>query len=399
MRIKSSLKKLPLIIVILSILFSTPVFAGNSEATMNLVLEYDDIEKYVLQENLQLKSCKAAIDKLKSKIDDTEEESEEAEDSLYGLIYSINGVMNTLDSIIKRGNPADPNPVEPDTVAIAQTVRFSLSITQETLYSQIELLEDSTDDLSDQLDLSEWGYEQAKKTLISTAKNLFILNHQLTYNLKQLEITRIQLSDQLELMNKNVELGLATQLSTLDLQASVFELDASYAALVHKQAFLLLQMKGLLGLTYRDTLLLGELPKIDIYLVDSIKYDKDIDNAVKNAMSKKVKEAELKNSSITGNRKKYELLIKENDIVLNFTKKYYSLLEARDSLRINESKLNTFKLKLAQAQNNYDKGLISQMELDSLRYDYENQELKVRSDGALLFSEIESYMAMKNGAL
>jgi outer membrane protein TolC len=396
MKTKSALKKLPAIILVLSIVFSVSVSALETDQIKNISLEYRDIEKYVLEGNLQLKLSNASISKLNHDIDETEEDAEDAQDALYGLVYGINGVMDSLHAVIDK---TENDPDAADLYTIANATYLSLSVTQKNIYSQIESMEDSTDGMEDQVDLAELNYEQAEDTLVNTAQNLYILYHQLSDNLGQMDINRAQLTEQLELIRKNIELGLSTELDLTDLETSMLELDASCNALVHQKEALLLQMKGLLGLTYKDSLSIGEVPAADRSFADTIDFNKDLEEAIKNAMSIKIKEAELNNSSIYGSRRTYELKIKENEAVLSFTKKYYTLLESGDNLLVSESKLKAAELKLKQGQISFDKGMLSQTALNSLKDEAETLKLKVKSDSASLFSETENYKAMKAGML
>lgn len=398
MKMEGSIKKTVAIVVALSILFSLPVLAAVSQNKENNILNFEDIKKLVSEENLQLKLSKASINRLNNDIDDAEDSAEEAQNSLYGLVYSVNGVIRSLDDIINKFL-ADPLAVNADVAAIAQATKLSLAFTQNTLYSQIESMDDSTDGMEDQLDLSKISYEQAENTLINTAQNLFVLYHQLTNNLDQLKITSEQLSTQLDLMNKNIELGLATDLAALDLKTSILELDASKTALKHQQDALLLQIKGLVGLSYKDALTLGEIPAADRGFIDTIDFGKDLEEALLNAMSKKIKVAELNNSKTYGSRRTYELQINENNIALSFTEKYYKLIETRDNLLISESKLKVAELKQNSGKINLDKGTISHTEFKNLEDEVNTLKLKISSNAMLLFGEIANYQAMKSGML
>lgn len=403
MKIRKQLNKAAALLLTVSTLFVMPVSAADSQ-NQRVTLAYADIEKQVKENNLQLKANALSIKRLEGDIEDADEGAEEAEDSLYGLVYSINAVMNDMDEIIKKSIPDPANPEAPPSVdqnvaAIAQATRFSLSFTQNNLLSQIESMGDSTEGMEDQVELSKLSLEQAENTLVSTVQNLFVLYHQLTNNLEQLEHSRAKLNDQLTQTRQNLKLGLVTQTLIIDLETSLLELDASCTALVHQRDALLLQMKGLLGLTWKDELTVLDLPLTDRSYVDSIKLNPDIEAAIENAMSIKLKEKELDNKKIYGNSRRYELQLKENEAVLSFTKKYHALLETRDSLRVAESKFNAASLKLEEGKIKYSKGLLSETELKGLESDAKVQELKVKSESAALFNETENYKAMKAGLL
>ena len=388
MKIMKGRKKLLAITLVLSIILSLPVLAADTKAGKGGVLEYDEIKQRVLDENLQLKSAQAAMHKISNNISD--KDRKDAEDALYGAYYRTNGV---LESLVSQGASS------PEIKAIADAAAFSLEMTLKNFTAQIDSLDESFGALEDQLDFSKSSFEQAQVSLANTAQNMFVLYHQLDNNLKKLEKSRNQLADQLALVNKNIELGLAAKIDALDLETSLLELDASRTSLLHQKDALLLQLKGFIGLTYKDELALGEMPDAEKSFIDSIEFEKDLDSAVENAKSIKTKELEMKNSSITGNQRKYELQIKEQDAALAFTKKYHTLVEAKDQLLVSESKLKAAELKLGKGRISREIGQISESQLNTLLNEVETLRLEVKTNSASLFIETENYKAMKAGML
>jgi len=388
MKIMKGRKKLLAITLVLSIILSLPVLAADTKAGKGGVLEYDEIKQRVLDENLQLKSAQAAMHKISNNISD--KDRKDAEDALYGAYYRTNGV---LESLVSQGASS------PEIKVIANAAAVSLEMTVRNFTAQIDSLDESFGALEDQLDFSKSSFEQAQVSLANTAQNMFVLYHQLDNNLKKLEKSRNQLADQLALVNKNIELGLAAKIDALDLETSLLELDASRTSLLHQKDALLLQLKGFIGLTYKDELALGEMPDAEKSFIDSIEFEKDLDSAVENAKSIKTKELEMKNSSITGNQRKYELQIKEQDAALAFTKKYHTLVEAKDQLLVSESKLKAAELKLGKGRISREIGQISESQLNTLLNEVETLRLEVKTNSASLFIETENYKAMKAGML
>ncbi len=391
MKIMKGRKKLLAITLVLSIILSLPVLAADTtKAGKGGVLEYDEIKQRVLDENLQLKSAQAAMHKISNNISD--KDRKDAEDALYGAYYSTNGVLESLKEIIQGAS-------SPEIKVIANAAAVSLEMTVRNFTAQIDSLDESFGALEDQLDFSKSSFEQAQVSLANTAQNMFVLYHQMDNNLKKLEKSRNQLADQLALVNKNIELGLAAKIDALDLETSLLELDASRTSLLHQKDALLLQLKGFIGLTYKDELALGEMPDAEKSFIESIEFEKDLDSAVENAKSIKTKELEMKNSSITGNQRKYELQIKEQDAALAFTKKYHTLVEAKDQLLVSESKLKAAELKLGKGRISREIGQISESQLNTLLNEVETLRLEVKTNSASLFIETENYKAMKAGML
>lgn len=353
--------------------------------------------------SVKLDSIKEEVSSLKpdkDTPDDADADDTEQKEKIQDALNDINDIINDMDELKKK---LDASAIEiyRNVSVIAGIVKIQLETTKSNLEAQIDSLEDgdSTDALEDQLDLAEVNTEQAKAALVNSTQNLYILYHQLGNNLEQLEYNRALLQKQLEVAEVQVKYGLGTQSAIKDVKSSLLELDASRNGLEHQRDSLLLQMKGLLGLTYEDRLSLGELPQTDEHFIDSIDLEKDIGTAAENALSVKTKKEELDSSSVYGDRRKYELQGKENDAALALTKQYHTLAEAKDKLMLSESRLEDAAYKLEQGKAKYGAGLLSEIELKVLENDVKTKELEVRSNRASLFWETENYKAMKDGLL
>ena len=175
--------------------------------------------------------------------------------------------------------------------------------------------------------------------MINSARNLFIVYHQMNINLRQLENSQRMMEEQLDSMKARFEQGLIKQDMIMDLETSLLELKASQRSLINQREVILLQVKNILGYTYKDNVYLGQLPLVDPKFIDNIDFEKDVEEALSNAMSLKIKKKELDNQSIWGLRRDYELQIREDEVYLAFLKQYMSLLEKYSTLIVSESKL------------------------------------------------------------
>lgn len=407
-------------ILILSIVFSSlsaGAAQGNKISDNEIYITYSSIDDMVKENNLQLKLSNLTLYRLKRDLNSSEDDLEEARKHLLNTMHFLTQVSRDMDRVIVMDPPGMPSDSEgignedlkeiyknqtelyKNLVSVANATKVSLEIAQNNIYSQIQNLGAGTEGAEDQIELTELNIKQAENTLINSARNLFIVYHQMNINLRQLENSQRMMEEQLDSMKARFEQGLIKQDMIMDLETSLLELKASQRSLINQREVILLQVKNILGYTYKDNVYLGQLPLVDPKFIDNIDFEKDVEEALSNAMSLKIKKKELDNQSIWGLRRDYELQIREDEVYIAFLKQYMSLLEKYSTLIVSESKLENVKYKLKSAEENFRKGLISQNELDSLKNEVKAKELEVQSNSLALLCEIENYKAMKAGNL
>ncbi|NMA65716.1 MAG: hypothetical protein GX957_05670 [Clostridiaceae bacterium] len=406
-------------IIILSVIFTPLSIAAtkDSELTDEIYITYNSIEDTVKENNLQLKLSNITLNRLKRDFNSSDENIDEAKEQLLNMIRFITGVSKDVDAVFTSNPPVMPgnggsdesealskihdNQMElyNNLLSVAAATKLSLQIAQENLNAQIQNLNTSTDGMKEQIELTEMNIKQVENTLINSAKNLFLIYHQLNINLGQLENSQKVLERQLSSSRVHYDQGLIKQEIIMDLETSLLELKASQRSLQNQRDVILLQVKNILGFTYRDDVYLGQIPLLGTAFIKTIDFDSDVKEALKGAMSLDIKKKELDNASIWGYRRDYELQIKEDEAYLAFLKQYQSLLEKNDILLIAESKLANAQLKLKSAEESFKKGLISQNDLETLKSDVKAKEFELKSNAIALICEIENYKAMKAGSL
>ena len=75
-------------------------------------------------------------------------------------------------------------------VSVANATKVSLEIAQNNIYSPIQNLGAGTEGAEDQIELTELNIKQAENTLINSARNLFIVYHQMNINLRQRKLPK-----------------------------------------------------------------------------------------------------------------------------------------------------------------------------------------------------------------
>lgn len=382
MKIKKIIRHLTLslsLIFMLVFFLAAPAAAQNSE----FILAYDNIETQIQSSNLQLKVAKSSLKDL----EDSKDAASSAQDALWSLQSGLSSTAGQLESIAE--NPL----TDPDVAVIANSALFSVSQSKDSLSSQASNL----NNLSTQIKTAGLSYDKSEKSLINSAKSLFILCHQLSGNIENLSSSRKLLEKQVEISKLSLKQGQVLETDVLKAAISLMEFDSSYSSLCHQRDMLDLQVKALVGLSADTALSLGDLPSPALTYIDSADLQKDIVTAIDNSYDIKIKKAQY-NKSLTSAQTN-ELQIMKNDTQLSLSKQYYTMLEAKDTLTLAELKLQLAQERAAQGKLQYEKGLISSIAYDTLQNDAASQQYTVESNAATVLCEIENYKTMVAGVL
>ena len=350
MKTKVNLKRIVAYTIILTTLSTLPVYAAEDVDTNKVTIEYNDIEKIVKNDNRQLSIIKDSIIEL-------EDARDASRDALRQAIEMQENINEPIDS---------------------------------QMYNPIT---------NGQIESSRLNLEQAEINMVNSTKEMFIILHQLSYNIEQLKENNDLMLQQLEVTKVRSNLGLVTQSVVTDMESSLIELDASYSSLVKQLDELLIQFKGFLNVPLNKAIELGDIPYVDEDYLKEMNFEDDIKLAKANSLSLKIKRQELSNNKASSKIRKNEIKLKENEIELGITKQYNLLLETMDTLKISENKLNSLNAKLEKEQLRYEMGLISLMDLKSTINEVQAQENTVKTNSSNLFIEVENYEAMKNGMI
>ncbi len=364
-------------LLIFSMILAAPSFAAKKE-NEPVLIQYDKIEDMVKKQNLQIKLNEISLDDMKDALDS----ADDAEDGIRNLQRTIYTVSDGLNAY-----------TDPVLGPLAQAIQFSLELSSSSLDAQMP----SSSGSGDQVRVAELGFEQAEASIVSSAEKMFIMYHQLEDNVAIMENNHEILQSQLELTKYSLQYGLAAPSAITELEGTILELQNNKTALIHQKDSLLLQFKSLTGLSFDDEVEFGEIPEVDLDFIRNIDFKKDLDKALKNSLSIKTKKAELGSSS--GKAKTYELQIKEMEVTQNLSNQYQLLIEKQDALKLSQSKLASLNGKLLKEEMRFNTGLISRMELLSIKNEVETQKNTVKTNSSNLFLEIENYKAMVDGMI
>jgi len=199
--------------LIISILSAFPVYAADKVEEDIMVIEYDDIEDMVLENNINLEIAKYSIENLEDARDEERE-------------------------------------------AIRQASELGMTAFTSITNGQINLLRLNRD--------------QIEKSQIYTAKSFFIALHQLSNNIKQLELNKASMEEQLQINKIRYDLGLITESVLNSLETSIKETDVTYNTLINSRDSNEIQFKNILDISSSKEIKLGEIPNVSIDYIESI---------------------------------------------------------------------------------------------------------------------------------
>lgn len=354
-------------------------------------LEYSQIEKLVLANNLQVKNNSLTLENLEDAagVSGGGSGSEELTKMLEQTIESMDSIIAGEDSSLDVRQTAMGTKVAL-TALKALTSQSSAGIPVDDSYAQ--------------LDLTDVQLDMANHQLIRSVQNLFTLCHQLEDNLQQLTISRESLEAGLRAAKVQLRLGLGNELTVLETETSLLELNNSIADLKAQETALKQQMNQLLGNRFDQELNLGALPAVDEKYLSAIDPKKDLDTAVKNSYAISVKKRErsmLSSGSDAAQRqrdaKTNEITMEEQSIGASLQKQYAAIQKQQSVISLAEKKTELSRLKWEQANKKYGIGVLSKMELENAGRDYKTQQAALQAEKNNLFWTVESYRWIVDG--
>ena len=368
-------------LVFLVMLFSaTPVFAKT--------LEYNDIEKEVLANNLQVKSNKATLQNLKL--------NRPAVNSGLDMDKAMESTIEGIDRIVE--NPA----VLPETVVVAQSTKMSLTMLYELLGS---MNSGQGTGYSQQLNLTKLKLEHADKQIVSATKGIFASYNQLVLNLESLNANKESMALSLNAVKVRESLGLATKLEVSEQEKNYNSFVNSISELESQVKMLKGELNKMLGRSFDDELTVGKLPAPDIDYIAKIDLEKDFITAKQNSYDIKCLNLEYKHLSkddytvANNNRmiKRNEIKSAEESLFTSLTQKYNDILKQKASFEAEGKKYSDEAKKYSDVEKKYTLGRASGMEVKLQKNALKAQEMALKTAENNLFSAIESYRELLNG--
>lgn len=377
------------IALVLTVNMALPAFAAESTDTQSTqkstayLVSYSQIEQMVLDNNLQVENNELTMDNL-IEVDDLKKQYEKISDS-------IDQTSATLAAVIGNSSATQ------DLKTVAAGTSAALAILKTLFASQEDASEDT-------INLTELQIKQANNQLVKAAQSLFSTYHQLQYNLESLKNNRTALEDSVRAAQVRYQLGTGTAVAVEEAKASLATLNSNITDLQNQSLSIKYQMNQMLGHSYDDQIVFGKIPDPDTKYVETIHLQDDIAEAQKASYNIQITKLQRSILNEDTHQEKDQRRAKSNDIDAEIQKISASMATQLDTIKqqqstlsLEQKNLDLAKLKWDQANQQYELGVISSIQLNQLKSSYLNQEIVVKTTKSTLFWNIESYRWLVKG--
>lgn len=378
---KKMLHFMTALVIVLSLVLAgaTSAWAKTPE-TGPVTLEYADIEAKVIKDNKQLQVLQRTMPILtdaKKEIEKAKNEAKKAASSGSGGGFGL----------------PDPNATTNETALLSMMAGMmsSMSSMSSSAYN--------TGDLDDQIENLTVQTAQAGAGLVNGAQQLFFTYYSLQDAMADLRAKRALLEENLALAKTQLNAGLGTPLAVKEVELSIAELDSGLAQMAIQGDNLLNNLKQLVGCPQERELILGAIPAPEREFLDGVDVSADIATARENSYSLRLEQLNYKHTTAT----RQKSLIKINidaiteQVALTVITQYNKMLEANNTLLLEEQRLSVAAEKIKQARLQNQLGLLSEIMLQSEETSYKAQQDAVTSAMNSLFWEVENYKAIVAG--
>lgn len=265
--------------------------------------------------------------------------------------------------------------------------------------TQAQNLEKQADNNVDDSQSVYMQYQMVEANLVlSTKLNLIsyrqkLLASQLTKENQQL------LNDLYQSAQVQASVGNATQMDVLNAKQEVEQLESSMIS--DEKEITTLKQKICLatGWSYDADPEFGELPALDLTLIDSIDLEADKAAALESNYALKISRRQYENSTDKATKENLEKTIRDNQqkIASDVTTKYQSLLTARASYELALAEQVVEAQTLAAMERKYQTGSSSRLDYQKELYTMSVKNTAVETSKLSLLSAWETYCAAVNG--
>ncbi len=343
-------------------LAASPEFARDEATWARLrdhVMEYDELEMLVEEYNPTYLNNLASYRDTKSDDDakETRNKKYENADDTYSSADSLrdqaDGIMDLIDAGAAIAMPSLPS-------AYAALIAGANQMEQSALK-----MEQSADASYEDSKTRELNYLNSQKSLIVQAQSLFASYHQVEKSLavleKNLEIAKAGLGT----VERQVGLGMATQVDLLNTQKSVQSLQSTYTQTQASLETIRQQLCMATGWKYNDQPEIREMPAADASRIAQMNLENDIPVAIEQNLSLRSNKESLKNMSDgSTDKKNMERTIagQEESIRSGMKNLYNDVLLKQISYQLAQTAMETGTKAMNTASVKFQLGMISKTE-------------------------------------
>lgn len=371
-------------VVLFALNATVPVFAEDTaEKKTPYTIEYSKVEQTVLGNNLQVNSNTLSLDSLDNK--------NELKKKYENILDTVSKASQSLTAILN----------DPDASEELKTVAKGTSVTLSTLSNILDMQEDTSED---DFELTDLQTDLANYQIVRTAQSVFSTHYQLQYSINELTDSRALLENTLSTAKTKYNLKQSTSFDVAQAQDALNTLDYSITNLQNQSKAIDTEMNILLGHSYNDMIVFGNIPDPDTDYANKIDLDSDITAAQDASYNIKIKRKQraILSDDTYEERDKRNALNDDMELELqnigSSLKKQYEAIQGKQVLLTAEQqKLATAKLSQEQALKKYEVGFLSTMDYAKIRYNTLAQQYSVKAAMAELFQEIEGYKWIVRG--
>lgn len=301
---------------------------------------------------------------------------------------------------------------------VYQTTIGNLTANRDALNKQIYQLESQQASLSGTLDQVKLQTQMANKQLVWAAQSLYSAYNKITSQQGDLKNSLALLQKQLDGVNLQVSLGLATEYDVNGVQDKIGDLQLVIDNLSTQANSVKGDLNLLLGQPYDSDLTLHTVSDPDLNAIQAINFKADSDAALAASYLVRIdtKVRDTKQNVANLNEGNYgsgsnEYLQAQADLDKEqvnlvdaarkfnsaFSKAYTDLVSKQKALTTEQAKLKNVALTAAQGQARYDAGLISGIMLNGIQTGYLSEQVKVQNLQNDLQMAYTKYQWMKAG--
>lgn len=371
-------------VVLFALNATVPVFAEDTaEKKTPYTIEYSKVEQTVLGNNLQVNSNMLSLDSLDNK--------NELKKKYENILDTVSKASQSLTAILN----------DPDASEELKTVAKGTSVTLSTLSKILDMQEDTSED---DFELTDLQTDLANYQIVRTAQSLFSTHYQLQYNIEDLTDSRALLENTLSTAQTKYNLKQGTSLDVAQAQDALNTLDCSITNLQNQSKAIDTEMNILLGHSYNDTIVFGNVPNPDTDYTNKIDLDSDLtaaQDASYNIKIKRKQRAVLSDETYKEKDKKNalndDMELELQNIGSSLDKQYKTIQEKKVVLTAKQQKLATAEFSQEQALKKHEAGILSTMDYAKIRYNTLSQQYSVKAAMLGLSQEIESYKWIMRG--
>ena len=363
----------------LLLLLSSAAFAKDTAQ-----LDYEDIALRVPKENKNLDIMQRSLPML-----------QKARDKMDGGSYTDAGMDELFQIYGQIANAADTTTA----AGLAQHAWANMVMGSLTASQQMSAGFASMTGIDLQIEQMRIQIQQTQAQLINTGQMLFGSWHQLQYLIEALHIGRELLEESLQLAKVQQTAGIGTALAVKEAELALFDYDTGIKQLESQCAQLLSQLKLIVGWPQIQIIKLGSIPRPNRQFLDKIDLVADTKSACDNSYSIKLKQAEQKYTDGDDQKNIIKLTIEaqKEQIALSLSTQYYKIVEANNTLLLEEQRLVVLEEKIKQARLQHQLGLLADIALQTEENFYTGKHMDITHALDALFWEIESYKAIVAG--